>query len=174
MFEKQVEVVQKLADYLSSKKEKGIAAFKVLGDELKEKPAAHIVMMMAHEHLEVYVKRGDNFDLFQGFFEVISHDELSEGTGFENYKYDENIPVEDYVYWSTYDFEGYFFEMWLAQCFHASGIKEHINIPVYYMSVPESEEVFYLNEFKKKYIKEAYKEFFDMTMKQNSIVSPLK
>ncbi|MEO1260277.1 MAG: hypothetical protein AAFZ15_15890 [Bacteroidota bacterium] len=174
MFQKQVEVIQQLANYLNSKKEKGIAAFKALNDELNEKPAAHVVMMMAHEHLEVYIKRGDSFDLYQGFFEVISHGELSEGMSYDNYPYDENIPAEDYVYWSTYDFEAYLFEMWLVQCFHASGIKEQIKIPIYYMSVPESEEVFYLNEFKKKYIKEAFKEFFEMTMKHNSIESPLK
>ena len=173
MFENQVRAVQTITSYLGDKKEGGIAAFKSLGHKLKENPATLVVMMMPHEHLEVYIKRGDEVSLFEGFFEVVSHDELSEGTGFDNYKYDENIPVEDFVYWSTYDFEDQLFTMWLAQCFHASGLNEQIKIPIYYMSVPESEEVFHLNDFKKKYIKEAYQESYEIAVAHNSIDSPL-
>ena len=166
MFKNQLEVIEKTAQYLDSKKEIGIEAFKQLAAKCREIQPQFVLLMMPHENLEVYWKIGEEWKPCNDFEGILSQDEMEE---MQRYDYSEENVHEDYMYWETTTLAGYIFEMWLSHCFHASKVGEELDISFYYMSVPESEEVFHLNSCRKKMRKSAFQEYYKMTMENNVV-----
>ena len=164
MFINQKEVIEKTTQYLDSKKEAGIETFKKLGIVCQTIQPKFVLLMMPHENLEAYIKNATQFEIFHDFKGVISNYEME---AMQRYDYNEENAHEDYLYWETAALAGKLFEMWLSHCFHAAKLDKQLSIPFFYVRVPESEEVFHLNECKKKLNKTAYEQQHKLNLKFN-------
>ena len=171
MFSDQLKVIKDVTEYLSSKRELGIQAFKKLVENIKGNNPKLVVFMMMHESIESYVRYGNEFKLHEEFFGVLSNDEIEV---LSRYKYDEEKVNEDFIYWGTFGICGELFEFWLCQCFHDSGVANQVDIPFYFMSEPDSEEILHLNECNKIMNKKALQQSFELSMRKNSMDSPLE
>ena len=131
--------IDRIRTYLDSKKPAGIEGMKKLFGQISTEVIDFIVIAFTYENLEVYIKKGDKWQLNNDLSNSLNRYEIEDITDFEC-----KNDYEDFQSYQIISIRSELIKSWVVDCFYSAG-GTGINTKFYFKEQHDQMEILALN-----------------------------
>lgn len=157
MFSDNINRLSNINNYLASKKDEGIEAFRRLAEALNQDQAKLAILAFTYDNIETLGKIDDEFKLYESFFGILSHDTIYD---YLFYEYENGNKIEEFRSRILVEMSWKLIEIWIATCFDLAKTKSIYDIPYYFKHNYSSLWILNLDQFYQELEKSQFEDYY--------------